>query len=107
MFYTPEEYQKFTEMLDAFREYLDDTYLFEIIYSSKMGYLWVDVVSFESSFYRLASARELLENLCWCIYCDVIHDHTEHEYIEWETRKRINSYMKHLPDCVKMPKIFW
>lgn len=98
MVYTAEEYRKLADMMEAFCEYVNDAYTFEIVYSSKMGYLWLDVAPFEAGYYRLTSAQALFENLCWCIYCDVIRSTKGSEYVEWETRKRIKRYMKHLPD---------
>lgn len=98
MIYTPKEYQKIKEVLNAFQEYIEESYTFEIIYSTKMGFLWLDILPYETGFYRMETAETLLHNLYWDIYTKTNGGQYDENQKREEAEKQIKYYLKHIPE---------
>lgn len=75
MIYSEREKQRIDNILAAFHTYIQSNPTFDIAYSEKVGYLWLQVNCFEETEpVVLHSVNELLKALFYEIICDEIYD---------------------------------
>ena len=71
MIYTPEEKQKIEELIEIFQDYLQNMEDYEILYSNKVGYLWlVTADNADYIYFPVESRDEFLSSLVSSVIFD-------------------------------------
>lgn len=71
MIYTPEEKQKIEELIEIFQDYLQHMEDYEILYSNKVGYLWlVTADNADYIYFPVESRDEFLSSLVSSVIFD-------------------------------------
>ena len=108
MIYTTEQKKKLDAILKAFENYIDDQNYFDIVYSKKIGYVWI--VADEpgaAGAEQLDTPEAMLDNLFNDIINDVIaprstthldEAHTLTEREEAECRRKITAILEQIED---------
>ena len=107
MRYTPEEKARMDRLMEIFGEYVQGSKTFEILYSEKVGFIYIDVFNDKpQGFDWIDDYEDLCENLCNEIMNDVrdlklVGDHgscwSSPVEIE-EARRRITGYLDRIAD---------
>jgi len=110
MIYTEETRNQLDDILKAFEGYIDNQNYFDIVYSKKIGYVWIVVDEPGAAGAELLDTPEaMLDHFFNDIINDVIaprestslneaHSLTEHE--EAEVRRRVTAILKTIEDGV-------
>ena len=106
MIYTTEQKKKLDAILKAFENYIDDQNYFDIVYSKKIGYVWIVVDDPGAAGAELLDTPEaMLDNLFNDIINDVIaprsathldEAHTLTESEEAECRRKITAILEQI-----------
>ena len=108
MIYTEEVQKKLDNILKAFKDYIDEQNYFDIVYSKKIGYVWIVVDEpGAAGAEQLDTPEALLDNLFNDIINDVVapresthlsetHALTENE--EAKCRRRITAILEQIED---------
>ena len=111
MVYTPEEKQKIEELMQVFKEYIEHLPDYEILYSNKVGYLWLLTADNADYIYfpienRDAFLRSLVENaiLDEQIYCGTPIDYKKVRQFFFTLLGKLENDFEHcvevLDDCL-------
>ena len=108
MIYTTETKKKLDAILKAFENYIDEQNYFDIVYSKKIGYVWIVVDQPEAAGAEQLDTPEAMLNL---LFNDVINDvvaprestslteaHALTESEEMECRRRITAILRTIED---------
>ena len=106
MIYTTEQKKKLDAILKAFENYIDDQNYFDIVYSKKIGYVWIVVDEpGAAGAEQLDTPEAMLDNLFNDIINDVIaprstthldEAHTLTEREEAECRRKITAILEQI-----------
>ena len=95
--YRLEEAQRIQDVLTAFKEYTEDSFLFDIIYSAKVGYLWLDIMPNGPECYQLRSAEELIQFFILDIYRSWVRQGLSEKRLKQGVRREFARWTKELP----------
>ena len=109
MIYTPETLAEFQTLLKAFREYIQTSPYFEILFSPRQGFLFLRIEGETLEIQRIASPEDLFQWLIDEISSDVRDLCLCGEHISVnlfpaeinETRRRGDAYIARLPEALR------
>lgn len=90
MTYSQEEQEEMRDIIAAFQDFIDASNTFEIVFSSKLGFLWLEILPVGIRVLELESAQALRKCLYRRIYAVVIQKKHDENQIKALAGERIN-----------------
>lgn len=108
--YTQEQNREIEKVMNAFADYIRDTPRFDLLWSDKVGYVFLDGISEEHDDFCMApiilrDGETLCEEIIYHIACDVMEEKGKSHDLRLcgpvereEIQKRLLPYLRQLPE---------